>query len=104
MNDKTLTLSLARLPRALGSTLHEDIVWSTPDDLGTPSMAVAPGAPLDVSVDLTSVEDGVLVQVATSVDLVGECVRCLDEVRDHHDVSSAEVYFEPGRSCLDVLR
>ncbi len=27
MSDKTLTLSLARLPRALGSTLHEDIVW-----------------------------------------------------------------------------
>ena len=49
MNDKTLTLSLARLPRALGSALHEDIVWSAPDDLGTPSMAVAPGTPLDLS-------------------------------------------------------
>ena len=100
MNDKTLTLSLARLPRALGSALHEDIVWSAPDDLGTPSMAVAPGTPLDVSGDLTSVEDGVLVQIATSVDLVGECVRCLDEVRGHHDVSSAEVYFEPGAPAL----
>ena len=100
MNDKTLTLSLARLPRALGSARHEDIVWSAPDDLGTPSMAVAPGTPLDVSVDLTSVEDGVLVQIATSVDLVGECVRCLDEVRDHHDVSSAEVYFEADAPAL----
>ena len=39
-----------------------------------------PGTPLDVSVDLTSVEDGVLVQVATSVDLVGECVRCLESI------------------------
>ena len=36
----------------------------------------------------------------TSVDLVGECVRCLDEVREHHDVSSAEVYFEPGAPAL----
>ena len=95
MSEKALTLSLARLPRALGSTLHEDITWIAPDDLGTPSMSVVPGTPLDVSVDLTSVEDGVLVQVATSVDLVGECVRCLDEVREHHDVSSGEVYFEP---------
>ena len=34
------------------------------------------------------------------MDLVGECVRCLDEVRDHHDVSSAEVYFEPGAPAL----
>ena len=33
MSDKALTLSLARLPRALGSTLREDIVWVAPDDL-----------------------------------------------------------------------
>ena len=100
MSDNSLTLSLARLPRALGSTLHQDLVWVTPDDLGTPSMSAVPGVPLDVSVDFTSVEDGVLVQLATSVDLVGECVRCLDEVREHHDVSSAEVYFEPGAPAL----
>lgn len=25
---------------------------------------------------------------------------CLDEVRDHHDISSAEVYFEPGAPAL----
>ena len=100
MSDNSLTLSLARLPRALGSTLHQDLVWVTPDDLGTPSMSAVAGVPLDVSVDLTSVEDGVLVQLATSVDLVGECVRCLDKVRDHHDVSSAEVYFEPGAPAL----
>ena len=64
-----------------------------------PGSAV-PGVPLDVSVDFTSVEDGVLVQLSTSVDLIGECVRCLDEVRDHHDVSSAEVYFEADAPAL----
>ena len=63
-------------------------------------MSAVPGVPLNLSLDLTSVEDGVLVQLATCVDLVGECVRCLDEVRDHHDVSSAEVYFEPGAPAL----
>ena len=83
MSDNSLTLSLARLPRALGSTLHQDLVWVTPDDLGTPSMSAVPGVPLDVSVDL-----------------IGECVRCLDEVRDHHDVSSAEVYFEADAPAL----
>ena len=83
MSDNSLTLSLARLPRALGSTLRQDLVWVTPDDLGTPSMSAVPGVPLDVSVDFT-----------------GECVRCLDEVRDHHDVSSAEVYFEADAPAL----
>ena len=31
MSDNSLTLSLARLPRALGSTMHQDVVWVTPD-------------------------------------------------------------------------
>lgn len=100
MSENALTLSLARLPRALGATLHEELVWVTPEDLGTPSMSATPGVPLEVHVDLTSVDDGVLVQLSTSVDLVGECVRCLDEVRAHHDVSSAQVYFEPGAPAL----
>ena len=100
MSDQMLVLPLARLPRTLGSTLHEDLQWVTPDDMGTPSMSAVPGVPLDISVDMTSVEDGVLVQLATSVDLVGECVRCLDEVRDHHDIVSTEVYFESGSPAL----
>ena len=102
MSENPLVLSLARLPRALGSTRHEDVAWVVPGYLGTPSMAVAPGSVLDVSVDMTSIEDGVLVQLATSVDLEGECVRCLDEVRRHHEVTSSEVYCEPGAPALSA--
>ena len=29
-------------------------------------------------------------------------MRCLEEVREHHDVSSAEVYFESGAPALTV--
>ncbi len=46
----------------------------------------------NVSVDLTSVEDGVLVQIATSVDLVGE-MRALGWVRPPRRVQCG-VYFE----------
>ncbi len=95
MSDKALTLSLARLPRALGSTLRENIVWVAPDDLGTPSMSVTPGTPIELLVDLTSVEDGVLVQVATSVDLVGECVRCLRDLDEDRSVRIDELYLFP---------
>ena len=35
-----LVLSLVELPRQLGATLHHDIEWTAPDDLGTPSMRV----------------------------------------------------------------
>ena len=96
MTDPALTLSLVTLARQIGTTRHDEIEWTAPADLGTPAMGVPEGTPVPLSVDLTSVEDGVLVQLSTEVDLVGECVRCLDPVRAHHAVSSAEVYFEPG--------
>lgn len=91
-----LVFSLVELPRALGSTLTRDIVWVTPDDLGTSSMAASPGVELPLEVTLTSVDDGVLAQINTEVTLHGECVRCLDPVERHHDVRVSEVFFEPA--------
>ncbi|WP_022868005.1 YceD family protein [Schaalia vaccimaxillae] len=96
MADSHLVLSLTTLPRQIGATRHFDIDWQAPDDLGTPAMAVPEGDELTLGVDLTSVDDGVLVQLYTDVNLSGECVRCLDPVVAHHAISSAEVYFEPG--------
>lgn len=90
-----LTLSLVELPRALGSTLSRSLHWVAPDDLGTSSMAVTPGEELDIDVQLTSMDDGVLVQLDTETTLHGECVRCLDPVHRHHDLHVSEVYFEP---------
>lgn len=102
MTDSALSVSLLSLPRQIGSTVHCDRVWSVPDDLGTPSMAVPPGTELELSLDLTSVDSGVLVSLATSVDLEGECVRCLDPVRVHHEVSARELYFDALPSGEDV--
>lgn len=89
-----LKLSLLELPRALGSTLERKLTWTAPEDLGTSSMSVTPGEELAVDVRLTSVADGVLVQVDTDTTLHGECVRCLDDVHAHHDLQISEVYFE----------
>ncbi len=92
----TLLLSLTDLPRAPGSTLHRSLAWTVPEGVGTSSMRAEPGVVLPIEVDLTSVDGGVLVRLTTAVDLVGECVRCLDPVTEHHDVEAAEVYVEPG--------
>lgn len=94
MTDSALAVSLLPLPAKIGSTYHVDRVWVAPDDLGTPSMAVRPSTELALSVDLTSVDSGVLVSVGTSVDLVGECVRCLDPVSAHHEIRACDVYFD----------
>lgn len=91
----SLELSLVELPRQLGSTLSRELTWVVPEDCGTSSMRVEPGSELPVDVTLTSVDDGVLVQLSTDVELVGECVRCLDPVRREHAIDTAEVFFEP---------
>ena len=92
--DHALSISLVDLPRHIGSMTHKDLVWAAPDDLGTSSMAVESGTSIELSVDLTSVDSGVLVSARTAVDLRGECVRCLIDVTAHHDVDASEVYFE----------
>ncbi|MGO3796623.1 MAG: YceD family protein [Pauljensenia sp.] len=100
--DTTLKLSLRDLPRTLGATAHREVDWTVPDDLGTSAMWVAPGSILHLDVDLTTVDEGVLAQVAGDVELQGECVRCLDPVVEQGEFHAAEVYFEPrkGRSAL----
>ena len=71
MTDSPLVLSLADLPRAAGSVRDRSVEWAAPADLGTPSMGVEEGAPIPVGVELTSIDDGVLVRLTTAVDLVG---------------------------------
>lgn len=106
MTDSPLVLSLVRLPRQAGAMLHEDLEWSAPADLGTPSMSVPENTRIPLSVDLTSVSDGVLVRVKTEVELKGECVRCLDPVIAHHEIDASDVYFEtapsPGEEDLEA--
>lgn len=96
MKTDNLTLSLVELPRARGSVLEKSLTWVAPADLGTSSMAVPEGDELTLDVRLTSVDDGVLVQLDTEATLRGECVRCLDSVVEHHDICVSEVYFEPS--------
>lgn len=92
--ESPLRVPLRDLPRQLGSTRHLDIAWPVPEGLGTSMMAVEEGTVLDLDVTLTSVDDGVLVDVRTDVEMVGECVRCLDPVRRTFEVDAEDVYLE----------
>ena len=96
--DTTVKLSLRDLPRTLGASVHHDIAWVVPEDLGTSAMWVQPGSTLHLEVDLTSVDEGVLAQVSGEADLHGECVRCLDPVTETVTFEAADVYFEKPRT------
>lgn len=92
--DSPLRIQLRDLPRHLGATLHRKVSWTVPDDLGTSAMWVEPGSTLDLDVELTTVDEGVLAQVDGEVELRGECVRCLEPVVKDEEFHGAEVYFE----------
>ena len=92
-----LVVSIVDLPRTLGSSTHHDVVWTAPEDFGTPNMWVRPGTNLNISVDVQAINDGVVTRVFVPVDLEGECVRCLDPVLHHHDVDTSQLFLEHSR-------
>jgi uncharacterized protein len=56
---------------------------------------VEDGVGVDVDVLLEAVMEGVLVTVRAQVPFVGECARCLDDVRGAVDVDAQELYAHP---------
>lgn len=95
----SLVVSLVKLPRQIGACRQEVIDWVVPDgwDVGVSHLEAGKVVPLDVQ--LTTVDDGVLVQVSASGELLGECVRCLDPVSETWDVDTADVYFEAAKAA-----
>jgi uncharacterized protein len=69
-----------------------------PEDLGTDVIGVPTGDDLELDLRLEAVMEGVLVSGNARARVVGECVRCLDEVVDHVDVRVQELFVYPGRA------
>lgn len=93
-----LVIPLRDLSRQLGSQKSLRIDWLVPRGWNTEVLQLIPGQTIPIDVELTSIEDGVLVRLQTKGRLVGECVRCLDPISAPWYVDTAEVYFEPGKS------
>jgi uncharacterized protein len=53
-----------------------------PADLGIEVLRVPEGSPVEFDLRLEAVMEGVLVTGTAHADLVGECARCLEEIRD----------------------
>lgn len=63
-----------------------------PAEFGVDMLRVPEGDPIALSLRLESVMDGVLVTGTASVDLVGECVRCLTSLTDSFTADIQELY------------
>jgi uncharacterized protein len=63
-----------------------------PADLGIEVLRVPEGSPVELDLRLEAVMEGVLVTGEARAELQGECVRCLEPIRDDVEVTFQELY------------
>jgi uncharacterized protein len=74
-----------------------------PADLGIGVIGVPLGSPVELDLRLESVVEGVLVSGNATVEVRGECVRCLGDVSDVLEIDIQELYVYPGIDLDDDL-
>jgi len=98
-----LVLDTHELGRRAGAMKLVRTTVEAPADLGIAVIGVPPGSPIELDLRLESVVEGVLVSGTASVQVRGECVRCLGEVSDQLEVDIQELYVYPGVEHYDEL-
>lgn len=63
-----------------------------PEGIGIMSIGVPPGSDIELDLRLESVIEGVLVSGTATVQLAGECSRCLDPVSDELEIDLQELF------------
>ena len=74
-------------------TLHDTV--TSPSRIGLDMIAIQRGDPLDLDLRVESVSEGVLVSGTVTAPTVGECARCLTEVRSSVQVVLTELFAYP---------
>ena len=72
-----------------------------PADLGIAVIGVPPGSPVELDLRLESVVEGVLVTGVATVELRGECVRCLGEISEELEVDIQELFVYPESEATE---
>jgi uncharacterized protein len=77
-----LVIDTRELGRRPGMQRKTALSVPAPPDLGIEVLRVPEGSPVEFDLRLEAVMEGVLVTGTASAALVGECVRCLEEIDD----------------------
>lgn len=91
-------LDTHELSRRPGSMREISTTVQAPADLGTVVIGIPEGSDLQLDLRLESVMEGVLVSGTASGTAVGECSRCLEEVRIPLTVDVTELFAYPERA------
>ena len=98
-----LVLDTHELGRRAGAMKVVRASVEAPADLGISVIEVPRGSPVELDLRLESVVEGVLVSGSATVEVRGECVRCLGEIFDELEVGIQELYVYPGVELDDDL-
>jgi uncharacterized protein len=96
-----LVLDTHELGRRAGAMKLVRTTAPAPADLGIAVIGVPPGSPVELDLRLESVIEGVLVTGTATVQVRGECVRCLGEVSDELEVDIQELFVYPGSDATE---
>ncbi|MFJ9316762.1 YceD family protein [Pimelobacter simplex] len=87
-----LVLDTRELGRRPGSQRQVSRTAPAPADLGIEVLSVPEGAPVELDLRLEAVMEGVLVTGTAKAGLEGECVRCLEPIREDLEVTFQELF------------
>lgn len=90
-------LPLSSLTRQEGARITWDNILESPGEIGQDFLHVPDKSPLDISLSLSSVSEGVYVQGTVSAQLVGQCSRCLNPIEEKNTYDIAELVYYPER-------
>src|SRR3712207_1605317 len=96
-----LVLDTQDLGRRAGAMKVVRTTVQAPADLGIAVIGVPPGSPVELDLRLESVIEGVLVTGTATVELRGECVRCLGEVSEQLEIDVQELFVHPESEAME---
>jgi uncharacterized protein len=97
-----LVLDTRELGRRPGSERKVSLTAPAPADLGIEVLHVPEGSPIEFDIRLEAVVEGVLVTGTAQAGLVGECVRCLEEIRNEITADFQELFVYDGEETQDT--
>ena len=94
MNDKNLVIPLHDQPVEIGARTETQLDWTVPAGWQTEVLRLEEGTQIPVSVAITTIDDGVVVEASGFASLKGKCIRCLKDIElpEHFQASDIFVY------------
>lgn len=88
--------------RKPGQMREVEFTASAPERWGEGLVSVPEGTPITVEARFESVHEGILVTAEAEAEYIGECGRCLTELRESLRVEFQELFAYPGEEEADL--